>query len=151
MMLNKRISKILRKKGTLSCIQKAEILENNSAKIRDLNLRNLDLEANDVLDIMDNITQESDAIPIKSISFSYNLHIGDVGAILIAKKLPGSMSELGLVGCGITDKGGTEILNWMRTSQNLQMICIENNKFSDQLKKEFSIFKKENPEKIVVF
>jgi len=100
---------------------------------------------------MNSIAQESDTISIKSLSFSYNELIGDVGATIITQKIPASISELGLVGCAISDKGETVILNWMRTAQYLQMICIENNNFSDKLRKEFSISKKENPEKIVVF
>jgi len=45
-MLNKIIAKILRQKGTLRRIQKAEVFENNISEIRNLNLRNLNLEAN---------------------------------------------------------------------------------------------------------
>jgi hypothetical protein len=87
---------------------------------------------------------------IKSISFSYNHLIGDTGAIAIARSLPYSVCEIGLVDCGIGDKGGTEILNWMKTSPQLQMICIEQNNFSDKLKMEFKVFKNTNPKIMVV-
>jgi hypothetical protein len=70
---------------------------------------------------------------------------------MIAKKLPHSIYEIGLVGCGIGDKGGTEVLNWMRKSYNLQMICIEQNNFSEKLKIEFNVFKKENPKVMVIY
>jgi hypothetical protein len=150
-MINKEIATILREKGSLKCTHKLEILENKVSEKTNLHLRNLDLEENDIVDIMNIIEQESDGVCIKSISFSYNQRIGDVGATLIAKKIPTSISEIGLVECGIGDKGGNEILNWMRKSQNLQMICIEKNDFSEKLKMEFNIFKKENPKIIVMY
>ena len=150
-MVNKEIAKLLRKKGNLECTQKAETLENKISEVRNLNLRNLGLDEKDIVDITNIIEQENDNIYIKSISFSYNQLIGDVGATLIAKKLPHSIDEIGLVDCGIGDKGGAEILNWMRKSQNLQMICIEQNNFSEKLKMEFSIFKKENPKVMVIY
>jgi hypothetical protein len=56
-----------------------------------------------------------------------------------------------LVDCGIGDRGGTEILNWAKASSNLKMICIEQNNFSEKLKMEFNVFKKENLRITVVF
>lgn len=150
-MLNKEIAKILRKKGNLKCTQKSEFLENKISEISNLNLRNLGLEENDIVEITNIIEKENGATFIKSISFSYNQLIGDTGATLIAKKIPSSIYEIGLVECGIGDKGGAEILNLMRKSENLQMICIEKNNFSDKLKNEFNIFKKENPQITVVY
>ncbi|MFT6502971.1 MAG: hypothetical protein ACJASQ_003103 [Crocinitomicaceae bacterium] len=150
-MLNIEIAKLLRKKGNLECTQKSENLENGTSEISNLSLRNLGLNEKDIADITTIIEQGNDTINIKSISFSYNQLIGDAGATLIAKKLPHSIYEIGLVGCGIGDKGGTEVLNWMRKSYNLQMICIEQNNFSEKLKMEFNIFKKENPKLMVVY
>jgi len=150
-MVNKEIAKVLRKKGTLECTVSSENLANNSSEIRNLNLRNLGLEASDIVDITTILEQENDAHSIRSIRFSYNQLIGDVGATLIAKKAPSSLYEIGLVDCGIGDKGGAEILNWMRKSHALQMVCIEQNNFSDRLKMEFNLFKKENPKIIVVY
>ena len=79
---------------------------------------------------------------IKSISFSYNNLIGDIGATVLARSLLSSICEIGLVDCGINDKGGTEILNWVKTLPNLTMICIEQNNFSEKLKMEFKVFQK---------
>jgi hypothetical protein len=149
--VNKEIAKLLRKKGNLECTQKSETLENEICKISNLNLRNLGLDEKDTVDITNIIEQENDNIYILSISFSHNQLIGDVGAILIAKKIPHSIYEIGLVDCGISDNGGYEILNWMRKSNNLQMICIEQNNFSDKLKMEFNIFRRENPKVMVVY
>jgi hypothetical protein len=152
-LVNKEIAKILRKKGNIECTQKSETLENEISEISNLNLRNLGLDVNDIVDITTIIEQENSHNNrcIKSISFSYNVGIGDIGATLIAKKIPSSVSEIGLVDCGIGDKGGAEILHWMRTSHNLQMICMEQNKFSDKLKMEFNSFKKEHPNIMVVY
>jgi len=151
--VHKEIAKVLRKKGNLDCIQKSETLDNDISEISNLNLRDLNLEENDIVDITHIIEQKNgdNNIYITSISFSYNQLIGDVGATLIAKKIPSSICEIGLVDCGIGDKGGAEILNWMRKSLNLQMICIEQNNFSDKLRMEFNIFKKENPKIMVVY
>lgn len=121
-MVNKEIAKRLREKGSEACIQKAEMLENNPSEMRNLSLRNLGLDEKDIAELMTILEQENDTAFLRSISFSYNTLIGDVGATLLAKKLPYSTSEIGLVGCGIGDEGGAEVLNWMRKAQNLQMI-----------------------------
>ena len=149
--VNREIAKLLRKKENLECAQKADFLENECSEMISLNLRNLSLDKKDIVDITNIIERENDNIYLRSISFSYNQLIGDVGATLMAKKLPYSIHEIGLVDCGIGDKGGYEILEWMKKSKRLQMICIEQNDFSDKLKMEFNIFKRENPKVIVVY
>lgn len=78
------------------------------------------------------------------------IYIGDSGAIAIASSLPISIQEIGLVNCGISDIGGTEILHWIKKSTNLQMICIEGNDFSNKMKMGFYLFKKSNPQIMVV-
>ena len=87
---------------------------------------------------------------ITSISFSYNPLIGDLGTTALIKSLPSSIREIGCVGCGIGDIGGKEILSWMQTSTHLQMICMEQNNFSDTLKTKFRAFNINNPKIIVV-
>ena len=66
------------------------------------------------------------------------------------QSMPVNVKEIGCVGCGITDVGGQAILEWMKTSSHLQMICIEQNNFSDDLKQQFHIFKKQNPHIMVI-
>lgn len=129
--------------------EKAEALENDKSQTGILNLRNLGLKTSDIGAITDVLKNENNAI--KSISFSYNHLIGDVGAILIVESLPSSICEIGLVDSGICDKGGIEILNWMKTSSHLRMICVEQNNFSDKLKMEFKDFKKDSPKITVIF
>lgn len=143
----------MRKTGDLECLKKAKILEIEKSQTRTLNLRNLGLKVLDIVTIANILEQEKgdNRIFIKSISFSYNQLIGNKEATLIVKNLPPSICEIGLVDCGIGDKGGTEILNWMKISPQLQMICIEQNNFSDKLRMDFKIFKKDNPKIMVVY
>lgn len=84
-------------------------------------------------------------------SVSYNQRLGDSGVTILLEKLPATVSEIGLVNCGIGDVGGLVILNWMRNSQNLQMICMEQNNFSANLRMEFSRFGSENPSVVVIY
>jgi hypothetical protein len=87
---------------------------------------------------------------LTSISFSYNGALGDAGAITLSKSLPSDISEIGLVKCGIADRGGIEILHWMKSATQLRMICIEQNNFSEQLKFEYRQFSANHPKVLVV-
>ena len=71
--------------------------------------------------------------------------------IVLMKNLPKSICEIGLVNCGISDIGGIEILQCMLNSPNLQMICMEQNNFSEKLKLEFNKFRTANPHILVVY
>lgn len=147
-----KIATILLKTGNAVCIKKGKMLNAENFQTSNLYLRSLELKQLDVLVIAEILDEEkkNKSDFLKLITFSYNNLIGDKGAIAIAKSLPNSILEIGLVDCEIGDKGGVEILNWMKTATNLQMICIEQNNFSDTLKKEFNIFKKDNPKIMVV-
>lgn len=150
--MNKKIAKVLKNTENLERIKKVESLEIELSQIGTLNLRNLGLKPIDITAITNILEQEhnnNDGL-IKSISFSHNDLIGDVGATKIAQSLPLSICEIGLVGCGIGDKGGNEILNCIKKLPNLKMICIERNNFSDHLKMKFIAFKKNNPKIMVV-
>ena len=122
-------------------MKKAETLEADASQTGILNLRNFDLNPTYTVAKADILKQDkinnSDFIHI---SFNYNNLIADEGVIAIVESLLLSISEIGLVDCGIGDKGGVEILNWMKKSTNLQMICAEQNNFSDTLRKEFMLF-----------
>ena len=72
-----------------------------------------------------------------SFSLSYNA-IGDEGAKNLANSLPATLTELGLVGCSIGDRGGKAILDWAKHANGLHMICIEDNNMSDEMRKQFS-------------
>ncbi|NND76923.1 MAG: hypothetical protein HKN39_01910 [Flavobacteriales bacterium] len=151
--VHQKIARLLRDTGNSECIEKAQSLEKEGYRARTLDLRKLGLKPNDVLAICDILKQEKakNSDLIQSISFSYNDLIGDKGASVLARSLPSSICELGLVDCGIGDEGGREILHWIKTLPNLNMICIEQNNFSDQLKMEYGLFKKKAPDRTVVF
>lgn len=117
-----------------------------------LDLRSRNLKPSDIATIAESLRayQKNSKNVISSISFSYNPLLGDLGIRALVKYLPYSIREIGLVGCGIGDTGGLELLNWMKNVPNLQMICIENNNFSDDLKINFQMFSDENPQTMVV-
>jgi hypothetical protein len=146
--MHKKIASILRKLGNSECLEKAKKFENSGYQTSRVNLRNLGLLPNDIIAIATILEKDNDSI--KSISFSYNNRIGDIGATALARSLPSSIDEIGLVDCGIGDIGGNEILHWIKKTPNLKMICIEQNKFSDLLKMEFKVFKNNNPKIMVV-
>jgi hypothetical protein len=149
----KKIATILRENGNSECLKKASLFETQTSKTTTLHFRNLDLNTANIMAIAAILREEKEhhGDGITSISFSYNHRLGDLGVTHIIKSLPASVSEIGLVNCGIGDKGGYEILHWMKATPNLQMICMEQNNFSDTLQTEFNIFKKENPTIMVIF
>ena len=112
-------------------------------------LRDLDLNASNVISIL-NYFEIKSIHTITSISFSNNPKIGDIGAKEIAKHLPKSIRDIGLVNCGITDVGGKEILNAIKGLTRLQILCIEQNYFSDELKTRFQKLKNNFPSTIIV-
>jgi hypothetical protein len=105
-------------------------LEEIITPIKILHLISLELNAANISNIANSLQEENN---IQSISFSYNA-IGDLGTIALLEKLPKSITEIGLVNCNITDNGGIELLNWMKNAPQLQMVCIEQNNFSAELK-----------------
>ncbi len=151
--IQSNIATALRKVGSEECLDKAKTIENPSHSIHTLNFRNLALNSSDVIAIANclNPKEENQHQLIRSISFSYNPLLGNSGAIALAKKLPKSLHEIGLVNCGISEEGGMELLNWMKNSTELKMACIEQNNFSEKLKNQFQQFGANNPQMVLVF
>lgn len=151
--IHAKIAAILRKKGTRKALEKAEIIEGQLKLSKALHLRDLELHADEVLAIAKCLNQVEETVdpPIHSISFSYNPLLGNAGATALAKNLSNTIGELGLVNCQIGDVGGYELLNWMNNSTNLQMVCIEQNNFSQDLKMAFKKFRDLNPKIMLVF
>lgn len=146
-----KIAAVLRNIGNQHCIEKANALEAMAYQTSSLYLRNLDLRTEDIIAISEVLNNESNVNELKSISFSYNKQIGDIGTSVLMKSLPVSICEVGLVDCGIGDQGGIEILQWINSAPDLSMLCIEKNCFSDPLKIQFNAFKSNNPKIMVVF
>jgi hypothetical protein len=151
-LVTKEIAKVLRKIGNSECIERAKNIENDSHQTRTLNLRSLSLKPNDIIALSAVLQEGKASTPdfIRSISFSYNKQIGDIGVSALVNSLPSSIGEIGLVDCGIGNKGGSEMLFWLKTLPHLKMICIEQNNFSSELKLKYKVFKKNNPQIIVV-
>jgi regulator of replication initiation timing len=133
--------------GSMQKTKKFELSENNT-----LHLRNQNLREPEIISVAEMLKQIKDNDKsIRSISFSYNKDIGDDGMALLMRNMPVRVGEIGCVGCGMTDEGGGALLEWMKKSQNLQMICVEQNNFSADIKQRFRDFKKQNPHIIIIY
>jgi hypothetical protein len=69
-----------------------------------------------------------------SFSMSYNPDIGNLGIGEILNALPNDITELGLVGCELDDDASPDIIMFIQRSTTLQLVCLENNKFSNDAK-----------------
>ena len=145
------LSKVLKEIGNKKCLDKAKSLENLPTHFRSLNFRSLDLNAENVLSISVCISKFQTPKQLKSISFSYNQNMGDVGVKALVENLPKSLTEIGLVGCGIKDEGGQLVLGWIKTLPNLNVICIENNHFTETIKQSLKNYSNQHPEVLVVY
>ncbi len=150
--INIKVAAILRSIGSKDCLITAESLENTKGQSDMLNLRNLGLTSSDIITIANTLSEllSENKNAIRSISFSYNYLLGDRGAIALAKALPYSICEIGLVNCGIGDSGGRELLKWAKNAEHLRMLCIEQNDFSENLKMEFRNFSNSQSKILVV-
>ena len=57
---------------------------------------------------------------LQSFSMSYNPNLGDEGVLILVKTLPSTVTEIGLVQCGIGDKGGDALMTWASKAPKLQ-------------------------------
>jgi hypothetical protein len=131
----------LRAIGGDACIAAAQRIEAGGGGIGaiSLHLRRAGLNTADAMVLaqaMSDLTDE-EALTLGSLSLSYNPGIGDAGASVVAQALPATITELGLVGCGIGDQGGEALLHWAENASGLRMICVEDNQFSDETKTRF--------------
>jgi hypothetical protein len=130
--------------ATKKCLQAAISIENDSSKEIKLELRDAGLDLTQVKQlarVFASLTDE-DMYQLKTLSFSYN-NLGDEAVSYLITSMPQNLSELGLVGCSITDTGGKELLGWLKKTSDLKLLCIENNKFTANLKTEFREWSKE--------
>ena len=65
------------------------------------------------------------------------MNITDIGVQALVLALPNSITNIGFVGCGLSNDSGLTLLRWARTAENLHLICIEENNFSVALKDAF--------------
>jgi len=71
---------------------------------------------------------------LMSFSMSYNPDIGNLGIGEILNALPNDITELGLVGCELDDDASPDIVMFIQRSTTLKVVCLENNKFSNDAK-----------------
>jgi hypothetical protein len=148
--LTQKISAFLYQFGSPKRIERSRLLELNETL--SYNFRSLDLKASEVIAIahMMHSEHQKKALNLNSITFSYNPDLGDTGAVALSKSLPNSLTEIGLVGCGIGDVGGTQLLEMFKRMPQLTMACIENNQFSNTMKQEFKMYSKYHPQILIV-
>jgi hypothetical protein len=151
--LHEKLAATLRSIDNAGCIAAAVRLE-AAAGQGDvaLQLRGVGLSAPAAATIADGLKAltDAEAASLTSLSLSYNAAIGDAGAAALARALPRRLPELGLVGCGIGDAGGTALLGWTRQATRLNMLCIEGNAFSEDLGERFRDLARTNP-RLTVF
>lgn len=131
-----------------ACIATAARLE-ASAHLENvrLHLRDVGLKSSDVTHIANALWSLTDAqaSTLASVSLSYNKDIGDVGAVRLARALPKTLPELGLVGCNIRESGGSALLGWAEQSTRLRMLCVEGNDFPKELVKRYRALPRSRP------
>jgi hypothetical protein len=104
-----------------------------------LHLRKLDATTSEILNTIFELKNflDNNSEPIYSFSFSYNQNLGDEGVGLMINILPASLRSIGLVNCNIGDKGGLELLTWLMSAAHVNILCIEQNNFSSDVKNKF--------------
>lgn len=133
--------KAIGKEATLAAAKRLEA--HTSGAPFSLHLRNADLDASDANILASAMTNtgtntraDLDA-DLRSFSVSFNPMLGDEGIIALAKSLPHSVREIGLVGCSMGDMGANALLAWAKQAPHLSMLCIEDNKLSTEAKQRF--------------
>ena len=152
--LSNKLASALRLVGGEVCTIAAYKLENSQGAVRkfNLHLRRAGLNKSDILIVaraLRSLTAPEAAL-LKSFSVSYNPDIEDEGAIALAQSMPPNIRDVGLVGCDLGDAGGTALLEWVNSAADLQMICIEENRFSDQLKQQFVALREKDKSLLVI-
>ena len=102
----------------------------------DLHLRHADLNLNEIKLIAAAIkTVDANQGPaLKSFSMSYHPNLEDEGVFVLVNTLPATVTELGLVNCGLGDPSAAALMIWAAKASNLHWLCVEENAFSDKVK-----------------
>jgi len=105
----------------------------------DLHLRRASLSSTEIEQIAAAIqaVHHQGGPALHSVSLSYN-NLSDQVMMNFLKALPPTLTELGLVQCGLSDTGGEALLAWASGATKLQMICVEQNAFSQHIKGKLS-------------
>lgn len=146
--LEQSLQTALRTIGSKTCMAAADDLADRATCSSGLtfHLRNAGITSDGaalIADALTSITQIERA-RLRSFSLSYS-EISDEGAIALASALPGTLGELGMVGCSITDQGAEAVRQWAANAHGLRMICIEGNPMSGAMRKAFAKLRQTSP------
>ncbi len=145
---------VLRSTNNLVCENAAIKLmsESNNQSSYDLHLRDANLKVDDIEKIIESIKKVHDqgGPALHSFSLSYNLNLKDKGTLNLVSKLPSTLTEIGLVGCGISDKGGEALIALASKTPKLHWLCVEQNSFSNETKQKLMNLAKKRSGLLVV-
>lgn len=147
-MLQEKIAKTLREIGSNACTKEALRIESLPTLKRRFHFRNLNLTLENLVKVLEILRQEN-KYKVDSLSFSYN-KIGNEGVKIICEYIPKHIVEIGLVDCDISDEGAQLLLSTIQDLPDLDMLCLENNKLSKELKLEYQKFGAFNPDLLLI-
>ena len=146
--LERSLQKALKLIGSSACREAADLLAqgtSGSASVS-VHLRRAGITADGAAIIAGALGSLSkvERARLQSFSLSYN-EIGDDGAINLVATLPGTIYELGMVACSISDRGGEELLTWAANAKELGMVCVEGNEMSEKMRDRYTRLDKSSP------
>ena len=106
----------------------------------DLHLRSANLNTEEIQRIAKAIeaVHMANGPTLQSFSMSYNTNLKDEGVLNLVQALPATLTEIGLVQCGIGDEGGEALMNWAAQAPKLHWLCVEQNPFSEATRDRFN-------------
>jgi hypothetical protein len=135
----KYLIKGLRDTKNLICMQEADRLEKISNKNNNyyLHLRSAGINLYNAQLIATSLrkTHQNYKLFLDSFSISYNTSLNNKGLKVILESLPGHIKELGIVGCRFDDYAGDLIISFLTRCDDLTIVCVENNEFSNFMKR----------------
>lgn len=137
-MVSNGLCDALRQTGLSVCLDAATVLDGATSTHFDLHLRRAGLGPHDADVIAAALHDMDDTPSLRSFSISYNANLGDAGAIALIRALPRSVTAIGMVGCGLSDASGAVLYDWAQNTENLTMLCVEQNEFSGTMRKKLS-------------
>jgi len=121
-------------------------------KTYDLIIRKANLSLEDAKNIAKAIDEVSKnhGPKLSTISMSFNQDLKDEGVIAILSKIPKTTPVIAFVECGITDKAGQAIIDWVLENNEVNGIYIEGNTFSNSMEAKFEKLRADNPQLTVL-
>ena len=125
---------------------------NASEKSYDLVIRKANLNIKDAKNIANAISrvEKNNGPKLHTLSMSFNPELKDEGVIALLNQIPKTTSVIAFVECGITDKAGQAIIDWVAKTNNLDGIYIEGNTVSKSMEARFEKLRNDNPKLTVL-